>query len=357
MTSSEISQIRLVNQKISHQKYLSAGDIVKWMGAIQAQDFSMAKWAVGVRSAGLTATMVDSSFDKGEVLRIHVLRPTWHLVSADDIYWMLRLTAPKILTSLRSRHKQLGLSESVISKAKDIIGKTLTEWKSLTREELGKEFLKSDIRIDGNRLSHILFRGELDELICSGPTAENKLTYSLLHERVPQKKYLSREESLAMLAGRYFTSRAPATIQDFAWWSNLTLKDVRTATESIKSDFVSETIGSGKYLIPRSFTYPVPQNNNVYILPAYDEFLLSYKDRSSSLSAIYNKKAVSDNGIFYPLIVAEGQIKGVWKRSFQRNRVIIKTTFFQPASGSDLNLINKCAALFGQFLEKEVEIR
>jgi hypothetical protein len=356
MTSQEISKIRLMNQKIS-QPACQVKEIVSWMGAIQAQDYLMAKWAIGVRLSDPFVSRIDSSIDKGEILRIHVLRPTWHFVCAEDIFWMLRLSATKIRTSMKSRHKQLELNEPVISKASGIIEKSLSNGNNLTREELANEFLKANIRTDENRLSHILFCAELDELICSGPVKDNKLTYSLLSERVTEKKFLSREESLAELAKRYFTSRSPATTDDFAWWSNLTLKDARTAAESIKTDFVTESIGSGKYLIPRSITGLGPENTNVYLLPAYDEFLISYKDRSSSLSSVQNRKTVSDNGIFYPTIVIDGQVAGIWKRTVQKNKVIIDTSFFQPLTRSYINLVNNRATLFGLFLGKEAEIR
>ncbi len=193
------------------------------MGAMQAQDYAMAKWAIGARLAGTTDRKVESSINNGEILRIHVLRPTWHFVAADDIHWMLQLSAPKIKSSLATRHKQLELSESVITKTNSIIEKTLSKEIYLTRDELADEFHKAGIRTDDNRLSHILFRSEMDGIVCSGPIKENKLTYALLHERVPHKKEFSRDESLAELAKRYFNSRCPATLEDFIWWSNLTV--------------------------------------------------------------------------------------------------------------------------------------
>ena len=195
-----ISKTRLISQKIASPEFKTPSEIVSWMGAMQAQDYLMAKWAIGVRLKDPTDKKVESAIDKGEILRIHILRPTWHFVSADDIYWMLQLSASKIKSSLKSRHSQLELTESVISKCNLIIEKSLSNGSNLTRDELADEFHKTGLRTDENRLSHILFRSEMDGIICSGPIKKNKLTYALLNERVPIKKELSKDESLAELA-------------------------------------------------------------------------------------------------------------------------------------------------------------
>lgn len=351
-----ISKTRLISQKLASPEFNSPLDIVKYMGAMQAQDYLMAKWAIGVRLKEPTDKKVVSAFNKGEILRIHVLRPTWHFVAADDIYWMLQLSAPKIKSSLKSRHNQLELTESVMSKTRAIIKKSLLNGSSLTRDELAHEFHKAGIRTDENRLSHILFRSEMDGIICSGPIKGNKLTYALLKERVPHKKELSMDESLAELAKRYFNSRCPATLEDFIWWSNLTIKEARKAIDLNGSDLLQETIGSKKFLIPNSFSKPTLEKASVNLLPAYDEFLISYRDRSSSLSEVNNKRTVSDNGIFYPTIVVNGQVAGLWKRTFQKNKVIISVGFFKPPDNSTIRKIAIKVRDFGRFLEKEAEL-
>lgn len=323
---------------------------------MQSQDYSMGKWAIGIRLPGSTDNDIESAIDKGEILRIHVLRPTWHFIGSDDIYWMLQLSAPKILSSLKTRHKQLELTEDVIKKSRGILESRLAKVFNLTREEISAELLNAGIRTDENRLSHLLSSFELDGIVCSGPKKGNKLTFSLLRERVPVKKELTRDESLAELAKRYFLSRCPATLQDFAWWSNLSLTDVRKATELIKPDFFTETIGSSVYCFPKSYSGAIPSNSSVYLLPAYDEFLISYRDRSSSLSEVYNKHTVSINGIFYPSIVINGQVAGLWRRKIQKNNVIIETSFFKPPSRKTAGLTEKKAGQFGIYLGKECVI-
>lgn len=325
------------------------------MGAIQAQDYGMAKWAIGLRLADASQKIIEESIDNGEIIRIHVLRPTWHIISADDVHWMIKLTASKVKTSFNSRHRQLELTEGIIHRTNKIIEKELNGGKSLTREELAQIFNEAKIKTDENRLSHILFSAELEGIICSGPSKSNKQTYALLDERVPKKKNLSREESIAELAKRYFTSHCPATIQDFSWWSNLSLTEIRKAVDHIKSDFQTVTSDSGQYLYPNSFK-EITEKTSVHLLPAYDEFLISYRDRSSSLSLINDKKTVSDNGIFFPSLIVNGQVAGLWKRTVQKNKVMISLNQFQPLSKQIKKLIEKRAEKFGQFLNKEVEI-
>lgn len=354
--SNLISNIRLINQRIAASEFKTAKEIVSWMGAIQAQDYPMSKWAIGLRLAESSDDKIISSVNIGDILRIHVLRPTWHFISSDDIYWMLKLSAPKIKASLKSRHKELELTESIIIKTTGIIEKTLSNGINLTRDELADEFHKAGIRTDDNRLSHILFRAEMDGLVCSGPVKNNKLTYSLLYERVPGKKDLSRDEALAELANRYFLSRCPATFEDFIWWSNLPVKDAQKAIDFLKPEFRSETIGGARYWIPDSFTGDVAKNNSTYLLPAYDEFLISYRDRSSSLALINNKRTISDNGIFHPTIIENGQVAGSWKRFIKPNKIIIEPNFFQNPDKKIIHSFSKKAISFGQFLGKPIEV-
>jgi Winged helix DNA-binding domain len=352
-----ISHARLVSQKVTESDINGAKELVSYMGAIQAQDYAMSKWAVGVRLREPMLRHIDDSLLKGEIIRIHVLRPTWHLVSAEDVHWMIKLTAPKIRSSMTARNKQLELSEAVISKTNRILESSLENGVSLTRDELAKKFGSAGIRTDENRLSHILFEAELETIICSGPEKENKQTYALLDHRVPVKKDLSRDESLAELAGRYFTSRSPATIHDFAWWSNLSLTEIRKAVDLIGSDFHSETVGLQQFILPETFSWPKQTISMVRLLPSYDEFLISYRDRSSSLSIVNNPKTVSTNGIFFPIVVVNGQVAGLWQRSVKKNKLAINANLFQQLSRAKHNQIEKQAGRFGRFLGIEPEVR
>ncbi|NOU18689.1 MAG: winged helix DNA-binding domain-containing protein [Bacteroidales bacterium] len=357
MTLIDISNIRLINQQIITTKFTTVKDIVGWMGAMQAQDYAMVKWAIGARLSNSTNEVIEKAIDQGEIIRTHLLRPTWHFVSAEDIYWLLELTAPKIKASLRLRHQGLELTESLINKSNELIQKALLGGNHLTREEIVAILQNAKIATDENRTSHILMRAELDGIVCSGAIKDKKQTYALLSERVPKTKSQTREESLEKIASRYFTSRCPATLQDFVWWSGLSVSDARNALEMVKAGFISEKKGSETYWFTNSFSVPQSDNNSTYLLPAFDEFLISYKDRSASLPLANFKKAVSDNGIFRPIIVINGQVLGLWKRTIKNDKVIVETDFFQPQNKSIKNLVEEKAIAFGNFLGKKTDVK
>jgi hypothetical protein len=330
--------------------------MVGWMGAMQAQDYAMAKWAIGVRLPNSTDRAIETAINSGEVIRTHLLRPTWHLVSVDDIYWMLELTAPHIKASMKSRHKELGLAEIILRKSNTIIGKALRVGNHLTREELIAELGKAKIATDNNRASHLLAWAELNGIVCSGTTKSGKQTYAPLEERVPKTKRLTREEALATLAKKYFTSHCPATLHDFVWWSGLPVSDAKQALEMVKSHFISETIDSQTYWFTNFFSIPKTDKEGVYLLPAFDEFIISYKDRNASLPFENHNMTVSNNGIFRPVIVVNGQVTGIWKRTIKKDKVIVEMEFFKQPDKTTKSLIEKALIHYGHFLEKKTEI-
>jgi hypothetical protein len=291
---SEISRARLASQQITGEKLKTPKELVGWMGAMQAQDEAMVKWAVGVRLPGSTRAKIQQALNAGEVLRTHVLRPTWHLVSAEDIHWMLALSAPRLKTVLKTRHAALGLTEAVVMKSCRLIENAFQDGRPLKRAALVAVLDQAGIATNENRASHLFFCAELEGILCSGPEQDGKPTYALLPERVPQKVILTKEEALARLAKIYFTSRSPATLQDFDWWSGLTTKDARQALELVKANYVSETIGDRTYwLDPAGSAGGSSDHDTLSLLPAYDEFIISYQDRNASLQQADNPRMIS----------------------------------------------------------------
>ncbi len=353
----DIANSRLASQQITVTKFKTAKDLVGWMGAMQAQDFAMVKWAIGARLPNSTDQTIESAINHGEIIRTHLLRPTWHLVSSRDIHWILELTAPQIKPLLTSRHKELGLSETLLAKSDALMQKLLEGGNNLTREELVSELRKGKIPTDKNRASHIFLHAELNGLLCNGMIKEGKQTYALLKERFPQTESTDRQEALARLAKLYFTSHCPATLEDFIWWSGLSVRDARQALEMVKTSFVPETINAQTYWLTSSFSLSAIIKKSAHLLPAFDEFIISYKDRSASLPFEDHKKAISSNGIFWPIIVVNGQAAGVWKRTIKKERVLIETKFFYQPDKTTKELIKKAAMQFGAFLRKEIDIK
>ncbi len=356
MNLKDVSVHRLINQNILATKTKTVRDVVFDMGAIQAQDYKMAKWAIGVRSPGSTELDVDHAIDNVEIIRTHVLRPTWHFVSPEDLIWMRELTANKAKSLINSRDKALGLTKAIIDKSKNIIEQALSNGEHLTGEELACKLEKNRIDTGSYRAWHLFYKAELDGIICSGKNKNGKPTFALLDERVPISNKIIREEALFLLAKKYFTSHGPATIDDFSWWSGLSIKECRKAVEMNKNAFISEKIGTQTYFFSSSFSYTKTNNKKVFLLPAFDEFIIAYKNRSASLLPEQHKKTISNNGIFRPMIVVNGQITGIWKRTIQKDKVLIELNLFQSQSKEVKNLIKKEALKLGQFLNKKIEV-
>jgi Winged helix DNA-binding domain len=341
MTTRQIASLRLHNQQISGTGFTKPEELVSWMGCMQAQDYLMAKWAIGCRLNKTTDEGIENDLNEGKILRTHVLRPTWHFVSPIDIHWMLKLTAPRIKALMKTQHQQLSIDYSILKKSKIIIEKVLTKTSCLTRKQIQVDLAKGKINTDDTRMSFLLMDAELDGLICNAGRKGNQFAYRLLDEMVPKRKTISGDEALAEITKRYFTSHGPATLYDFAWWSGLSVTEAKKGLEMIKQDFISEIIGSEIYWFSNSLSKFKSNKSSVYILPAYDEFLISYKTREVCISSEKLKLVLTNNGIFKPIIVINGQVCGLWKREIKKGKVIVETALFQQYDKTIENSLNK----------------
>ena len=355
MTSDEISKRRLSNQQITKTKFSTVKEIVGWMGAVQAQDYAMAKWAIGVRLSGSTDRIIERAIDDAEIIRTHVLRPTWHFVSGDDLHWLLELTAPRILKTLSSRHRELELDENTIRKTNSIIEKAL-EGSQLTRREIMTELERLGVCTNDARASHIMLNAELSGVVCNGSRREKQFTYALLDERVKKSKTYQKDEALAELATRYFSSHGPANLPDFVWWSGLSVRDAKIGLESVKSVLNSEKLEGKEYWFNGAVELNARENENAYLLPAFDEFIISYKDRSAALDDTHSSSAISRNGVFKPVIVKNGKVIGIWQRTVKKDKVMIKFNYFKSSLKLSDNAIRNAVKPFGEFLNLKVEI-
>jgi hypothetical protein len=357
MTLNDISRTRLANQLIIKNNFKSVQEIVSWMGAMQAQDYSWAIWAIGIRLHNSAKQTIEAAINNGDIFRTHVLRPTWHFVYTEDIYWMLKLTAPQIKSTLKSRHRQLNIDDKETRKCFRILESSLLDNNHLTRDQLLSILVKSGIEIKDNRASHIFLLAELEGLISSGIIKNGKPTYALLEERIFNKISLTKEEALAKLALKYFNSHGPATLQDFTWWSGLPVKDVKSALNLVQSDFISESLNGNKYFFNKSAIKSPGKIYQIHFLPAYDEFMISYKDRSASVKKERTKNLISSNGIFKPAIELNGEIIGIWKPVKIGYDIIIETELFKKPTTINKKEIKNAAQGYGNFLQMNIEVK
>ena len=356
MTACEISLLRLKNQQVTGSNFKAAGELVSWMGAMQAQDFSMAKWAVGLRVQGATEKSIDDAINRGEIIRTHALRPTWHFASPHDIHWMLDLSAHRIKAAMRTMDKRFGLDDNVFRKTNDLIAKALTQHHDLSREAIIAQLVAHNIPTSENRVSHILIRAEMDRIICSGSSHGNKQTYALFPERAPLTSTLNNDEALAKLAFTYFNSHGPATVQDFTWWSGLSAGEAKHALEMVKHLFVSETSDDKTYWFTDGNAGQQNHDDRTFMLPAYDEYIISYRDRTAALISENHSKAVSNNGVFRPVIVTHGKVTGTWRRTSKNNSTILETDFFLHQTQPEPKMIADSFQHFIHFTGRETRI-
>src|SRR5262245_38527726 len=334
---------RMAAQQLIQPRCSTPAEVVAWMGAVQAQDHAGAKWAIALRCArAVTDENIEGALNDGTILRTHALRGTWQLVSPADIHWLLALVGPRVVARNATRYRQLGLDATTFRRAAAALAKTLGDGPR-TRAELRAALERARIPALDQRLSHLLQRVELDGLVCSGPTRGKQRTYALLETRAPRPaRTLARDQALAELARRYFTSRGPATLDDFVWWSGLPAAEARAGLGSVEKGLPVDAADA-------------PATRGAQLLPPFDEYLIAYRDRSAILDPVHAKRVNAGGGLLDPIIVVDGRVAGTWRRTIARGHVLVELDFFAaPARRAE---VARATERYGAFLGLPVRLR
>jgi hypothetical protein len=324
---------------------------------VQAQDYAGAKWALAQRLRGVTEATLEHELDEGRILRTHVLRPTWHFVTAEDIRWMLALTASRVSAAMAPVNRRLELDGSVFRKSSAVFEKALAGGQCLTRTELRARLERSGITVGtGQRLGHLVMQSELDAVLCSGPRRGKQFTYALLDERAPSTPTFSRDEALLELTRRYFATRSPATARDFAWWSGLTVSDSKRGIELGIGDLEPLTIGDQQYWRAADCRLPRP-SPSAHLLPNYDEYFIGFRDRRAIARRIGNPWPVLGASALVPhVIVVDGELVGTWKRTIEKDKVIVTLRYQTRVNGAERGRITAAAKGLARYLGLAPEI-
>ncbi|MDH6306590.1 hypothetical protein M2459_003315 [Parabacteroides sp. PF5-5] len=349
MNDATIRRVRLYNQLLTTCSLKEPQEVVSWMGAMQAQAYSMAKWAIGLRLPETTDRLVEQAINEGKIIRTHIMRPTWHFVSADDIYWMLELTAPRIKSIIKNYHKHFNDDDLYLERTTPLMLKVLEKEPHLTKQEIADRMNATGLDIDLHRLGNVMTWAELDAVVCNGIVKGSKQTYCLLETRAKKKASLTKDEAIAKLAERYFSSHGPATLQDFVWWSGLTTTDARKGIEYIQPAFISEKKGEQTYWFKSDLQLPPDSDEpSTLLLPAFDEYIVGYKDRAEILVDKHYKKVISMNGIFSPAVTLNGEIIGTWKNASIKSKGA-ELTFFEKVSKKTESLFKPVSDAYKSF--------
>lgn len=356
MSPSEIARWRLALQGLMQPTAADPAAIVRRLGAVQSQDYAGGKWALGLRLRGSSDAAVEQALTAGAILRTHVMRPTWHFITPDDIRWLLQLTAPRVKALLGYYSRRLEVDDAVQARSNALMAEALAGGRELTRAELGAALSRGGIATDDNqRLGHLLMAAELDAVICSGARRGKQITYALLDERAPGGRVLARDEALAELALRYFSSHGPATLKDYVWWSGLTTADAKTGLDLIRPR-LREVVAAGQsYWLPDDAPDTVPAASaaapTFHLLPNFDEYTVGYTDRSAIFDMTQiDRLHMRDSSLLDYAIVRDGQIVGSWKRTFRRDTVIVRPHVIVPLSADDDQALDAAIERYAVFL-------
>ncbi len=348
-TARRVLAARLRNQWLDRAPRAPAA-VVAQLCAVQAQDFIGAKWAVGLRAHGLDDAAVQAAFDAGEILRTHVMRPTWHFVTRADIRWLLALTAPRVHQASKFYYRQHGLDARTMSRVHKVLAAELQGGRFRTRTELAAALAKRGIGASGPRLGLLTIHAELEQVMCSGPMRGRQHTYALFDDRAPAARARAPRDPGAELALRYFDSHGPATLRDFVWWSGLTVAQARRGIESASPALVARTLDGFTYWATRWDT-PARLPPATFLLPNYDEYLIAYKDRH----LVRPPAEVDADGIMkgsdafaHPLIV-DGVLAGLWRRRVSGARTTVEIVPKVPLTAPQRRAVSAAAARLAAF--------
>ncbi len=306
--------LRLINQQLVSPQFSNPADLVSYMCAIQAQEYRLMRWAVEMRTSKPSSNAFEDAFNKGKIIRVHLLRGTWQLISAGDYYWMMDLFSSKATGIIEGwmHSNNVSIPSDERDRIADILAFVLSQKRSATKEDFARELLDRGIEMTDQRLSYHIRYGELSGLLCSGDLLPMKASYSLVSQKLPPKTIIDREEALSMLASRYFLSRGAATLEDFVWWTGLNIRDCRRAVSIVSSELHTQTYKGREYYISDRCRTKANWKDSVLLLPSYDEYLLSYKSRDLVLEPRFRHLAHNNSGNFSPIVSFGGMICANW---------------------------------------------
>jgi hypothetical protein len=353
ITYADIPALRLQNQRLTAAPLERPAAVVRRLVAVQAQDYYGALWSLGMRMEAARDTDVERAFDRGEMLRTHLLRPTWHFVLPEDIRGLLALTAARVHQVNGTMYRQTGLDSKIFLRSEAAIATALEGGRYLTRNELRIAIDSAGIDPgSGIRLAYLVMHAELEGVICSGPRRGKQFTYALLDERAPTGRtpVPDREAVLVDLARRYFETRGPAAVDDFSRWSGLTKSEAAAGLETVRAEFEPHEMEGRTYWVSPQGQAPAPDPPRAFLLSIYDEYVSSYKDHGPIAAPEVQMEMAGMDNALQAIIVIDGRIAGSWRRIIQKDNVLVEIKPFRPLDESARRLVRVAAERYAEFL-------
>jgi hypothetical protein len=351
MNPIDVAYRRLNNQRLEGAPLASPVEVVRWLGAVQAQDYGPAKWSLGERARGVVDADIDRAMAEGVILRTHMLRPTWHFVLPEDIRWMQALTAPRVHAQNAYYYRQTGLDDGLRARCNRLLKGALRGGNPLTRRELEGVLAADGIAVKGLGMAYVLMQAELDCLICSGGLKGKQQTYALLDERAPDTPPLTRDEALGELVVRYFTSRGPATARDLRFWSSLPLADIHRGIEIAGARLEREEIeGLSMWSAPGEAPVRPSSSPRVHLLQGLDEYFVGYGESRGFCDQSGVRPSLIDRAIYNGALILDSQLAGHWKRAVAKRSVAFTVALRVPFDDAQMQALHAAADAYGAFL-------
>lgn len=346
VTVAAIAKARAERQRLSAPAAMSPADLVAWLGAVQSQDYPIAKWSVAQRLAKSGAD-VERAVADGTILRTHVLRPTWHFVARDDLRWMQALTAPRILTQMAHYDRANGVDAALIARSTKTMARAIERRGHLTRREIAGALTDAGITTTPWLVGHLVMYAELHVVVCSGAPKGKQQTYALVDERAPRLSPMARDEAIAELTRRYLQSHGPATAKDFQWWSGMNAADVARGIGMLGGAVERMSCGGRTYFTTRARRPVRPKSRTAHVIQPFDEIVVAYTE--SRDVADVSGLAGADGGLLVRGIVVDGQIVARWRIAATRGKRAIVVEPLQRLSSAERAASDAAAARFERF--------
>jgi hypothetical protein len=358
MNDEEIARLRLRRQYLTGTPLPTPEAVVGWLGAVQAQEFGVAKWSIAQRSRGrVTSADLDRALAEGRILRTHAMRSTWHFVLPADLRWLLALIGPRVSARVASYCWQNGLTGAVLARSQAVLREALAGGRQLVRKEVVAAFARGRVATDGLKLRLLLLQAELDLVVCSGALRGKHQTFALVDELVPPAPPIPEDEALAELARRYFSSHGPATLKDFIWWSSLTAAQARRGLELLKDEGLRRLEGGGRtHWMGEAPARRVMRRAPVHMLQAFDEYIIGYTESRRVLAVAGKPDAPRGGPVHANMLTRDGQVIGFWRTAPGLDEALVEVHLARPLDAATRSALEEELERFGHFLQRPVRL-
>jgi hypothetical protein len=353
MKDEDIARLRLRRQHLTGTPLPTPEAVVGWLGAVQAQEFGVAKWSLAQRSRGrVTSADLDRALAERRILRTHVLRSTWHFVLPSDLRWLLMLIGPRVRARMASYYWKNGLTDAVFARSQAVLREELAGGRQLLRKEIVEAFARGRIATDGLKLRFLLLQAELDLVVCSGALRGKHQTFALVDDHVPPAPPLLEDEALLKLARRYFSSHGPATLKDFLWWSSLTAAQARQGLALLEREGLRRFEAGGlTYWMSEAPARRATAGTPVHLLPAYDEYIMGYTESRRVLAVTGKPETPSGAPVHSNLLLRDGQVIGFWRTVPHPKQALVEVHLARPLDAATRSALEDELERYGDFLQ------